>query len=514
MRGGDRSVTWGSRVGRWRKSYLHVYDINQIQWSDRFYFLGRTATYTKSRLSNYVTSSCPELCAIKNKCYSLRSFHTSSRRQIPPIWLLFIKPLAKIGAAVTGRSIRLWFRRLGPEERKHVISNLRKRWYIFAGLGFVLVGVSTFFYISHLELTPITGRKRFIIFTQEQIEKISAAEAKQYEENLVGRYYAKSDVPYQRVFMVAKRLIEANPELQPFEKWTIHVIKDPLVNAFVLPNNVMFVFDGILQLANTQDQLAIILGHEMAHNVLGHANEELSYGRILDVFIITCIAAVWLIIPLDSLAVITQWFYGKVISMITHLPHSRQMEKEADKVGLKFASRACYDTREGSVLWQKMSYHQKLLEASPESQLPEWAQTHPDSLKRARHLDFLLPQAEEWRKEMKCPNLPDKDPRECFKSLSQEIDNKILAAKTGQNLNLNIFKFKILLLQIKVDFACTFKKQFKKKLKCLLQINHTRTGHGTLTMNVVLSHSQLNDLLKRCKMISNKCKNAAPSNFY
>ncbi|KAK0063025.1 metalloendopeptidase OMA1 mitochondrial [Biomphalaria pfeifferi] len=364
-------------------------------------------------------------------------FHTSSRQRmpLPPVLVLLIKPLAKIGAAVTGRSVRLWFRRLSPEQKSRITSNIKHRWYIFAGCGAALVGGSILFYVSHLEETPVTGRQRFIIFTQEQINKISDSEAKMIEEVYQEKYYTKTDAPYLRVLDVAKRLVEANPELQPFDKWTINVVKDPLVNAFVLPNGHMFVFDGILQLANTQDQLAIILGHEMAHNVLGHGIEDLSYGRILDVFIISCIAALWFVIPIDSIAVISHWLSGKVIQITTKLPHSRQMEKEADKVGLKFASRACYDVREGSVLWQKMDYNQKLLENNFEGKLPEWIQTHPDSLKRARHLDFLLPQAEEWRKEMKCPALPDKDPRDCFKIISQDIENALLASKTGQNLN-------------------------------------------------------------------------------
>ncbi|KAK3740863.1 hypothetical protein RRG08_011325 [Elysia crispata] len=366
-----------------------------------------------------------------------RGFHTTSRRPVPPALLFLLKPIAKFSAILTGRGIRKWFQALDPVERKKVISNLKRYWYIPAGFVTSLGASGTVYYVSHLEDTPITGRRRFVALTHEQIVKISQAEARMLEEQFKHKLYPSNSFQAARVLDIAQRLLRANPELtqMKFEKWNVFVVKDPTVNACVLPTGDMFVFDGILELANTQDQLAIILGHEMAHAVLEHGVEELSLASLVDLVIIFCLAAIWCIIPSDGIAVITHWFYNKVIKLLTHMPHSRAIEKEADLVGLMFAAKACYDVRAGSLLWKKMSHVEK---ANPDGSetllLPEFMSTHPDSLKRAEHLDFLLPQAETWRNNMSCPKLPKEDPREAIKVLSDYVNNQLAAEKAGQDL--------------------------------------------------------------------------------
>ena len=76
------------------------------------------------------------------------------------------------------RGIRKWFQALDPVERKKVISNLKRYWYIPAGFVTSLGASGTVYYVSHLEDTPITGRRRFVALTHEQIVKISQAEAR------------------------------------------------------------------------------------------------------------------------------------------------------------------------------------------------------------------------------------------------------------------------------------------------------------------------------------------------
>lgn len=364
-------------------------------------------------------------------------FQTSSRRPVPPALLLLLKPIAKFSAILTGRGIRKWFQALGPAERKKVLSKLRRHWYIPTGFVSALAASGAVYYITHIEETPITGRKRFVALTHEQIAKIAEAEAKMLKDRFKDQLYPMESYEAARVIDIAHRLLMANPELsqKKFDKWTVYVIKDPTVNACVLPTGEMFVFDGILQMANTQDQLAIILGHEMAHAVLEHGVEELSLANFVDVAVIFCLAALWCIIPADGIAVITHWFYNKVIKLLTHMPHSRLIEKEADRVGLMFAAKACYDVRAGSLLWNKMYLKEKIGADGDETiPLPEFMSTHPDSLKRAEHLDFLLPQAEAWRNQMSCPRLPANDPREAIKLLSALVDNHLTANKARQDL--------------------------------------------------------------------------------
>lgn len=75
------------------------------------------------------------------------------------------------------RTVRIWFKRLDPQRRKDLVAKLKQRWYIPAGIVSVMAVAGIYYYISHMEETPITGRKRFITFTHEQIAKISEVEA-------------------------------------------------------------------------------------------------------------------------------------------------------------------------------------------------------------------------------------------------------------------------------------------------------------------------------------------------
>nr|KAG5710267.1 hypothetical protein BaRGS_008983 [Batillaria attramentaria] len=197
----------------------------------------------------------------------------------------------------------------------------------------------------------------------------------------------------QRVLRIGQRLLQTNPEVQKlvnFEKWKVAVIQDPkTINAFVLPTGQIFVFTGILDFASNDDQLAVVIAHEMAHAILSHGIEQVSYAQLLDFTIIAAMAAIWCILPTDGLAVITQWFYNKFLGIMLHMPYSRKLEKEADKVGLQLAAKACYDVREGSVFWSRM----QLMEDATDSEdsIPEWLSTHPSHQKRVELLDFLIP---------------------------------------------------------------------------------------------------------------------------
>ena len=173
------------------------------------------------------------------------------------------------------------------------------------------------FYISHLEVEPITGRERFSIVSPKQLQQLSNMEfqAVNYLFNFIilvhylmflpqiclefANYIVPTDHPlYNRVKRVANRLLIANKNMpQIYTKmWTITVLNDPgNVNAFVLPvsletctilifsiliyytfciyfqNGNIFVFTGMLDICSTDDELGIVLGHEMSHSLLGHA---------------------------------------------------------------------------------------------------------------------------------------------------------------------------------------------------------------------------------------------------
>ena len=115
-----------------------------------------------------------------------------------------------------------------------------------------------------------------------------------------------------------------------------------------------FFNSGMLKVCSNNDQLAIIIAHEISHALLNHAGEKLSYANFISALLFIPMAVIWAILPNDGIAIITDWFVDKVSAIIFDLPFSRQMEEEADEVGLKLAAKACVDIREAPLFWAKM----------------------------------------------------------------------------------------------------------------------------------------------------------------
>ncbi|XP_061860093.1 metalloendopeptidase OMA1, mitochondrial isoform X1 [Colius striatus] len=351
-----------------------------------------------------------------------RSFRTSPSFQAAPVPLFWIivKPAQKLLAIILGRSIRNWWKALPPNKRELLKQSARKnKWKI-------LLGVSSFgvlfvmFYFTHLEETPITGRARLLVFGKEHFRELSQMEYDMWMEEFKGKMLPETDVCYQVVERVVGHLSESNkdiPQVSALE-WVIHVVDEPAINAFVLPNGQVFVFTGLLNAVSDIHQLSFILGHEIAHAVLEHAAEKASLVHFLDFLSLIFLTMIWAICPRDSLAIVGQWIQSKLQEFIFDRPYSRTLEAEADKVGLQFAAKACVDVRASSVFWQQMELAETI-EGQPK--LPEWLSTHPSHENRAEHLDRLIPEALKIRESCNCPTLSGPDPRLIFKLSMQHL---------------------------------------------------------------------------------------------
>ncbi|KAI9142122.1 peptidase M48 [Paraphysoderma sedebokerense] len=131
---------------------------------------------------------------------------------------------------------------------------------------------------------------------------------------------------------------------------TFYVINAPVQNAFVLPGGKVFVFTGILPVVKNEDGLAVVLGHEIAHQVARHSSEKLSWLKVL------MLAQFLLSFVFD-----TSLFFNRMfLELGILLPFSRKMEVEADEIGLMLTAQACYDPREAIGLWQ-VSFHDPLV---------------------------------------------------------------------------------------------------------------------------------------------------------
>ncbi|KAI0236659.1 Metalloendopeptidase OMA1, mitochondrial [Lamellibrachia satsuma] len=344
---------------------------------------------------------------------------------------MFVKPVAKAATIVTGRKFRIWWRALPEHQRevwKHRLSLSKNRIAIIVG---VLTAAGIVNYITHVHEAPITKRKRYIGFTPEQFIDIAELEYDRQMEASKG-HVLRGDHPYcNRVMRVAQKIVAKNQDLDFMrnQKWTVIVVDSSEQNAFILPTGHIFVYTGLLNIVQNDDQLAMVLAHEMAHALLNHAAEQVSVAQLLDVMIIFVMAAIWAFMPSDGFAVLGQWFYNKVVQLLLHLPYSRKLEIEADEVGLHLAAKACFDVRESSTFWSLMS----LLTEVPGSDQPppEWLSTHPTHENRASKLDDMIPAAIHLRQSCQCPTLSTTDPRQQTQFLKNIIrDND----KSPQNI--------------------------------------------------------------------------------
>jgi predicted Zn-dependent protease len=156
--------------------------------------------------------------------------------------------------------------------------------------------------------------------------------------------------------------------------WEVRVFDDKQVNAFALPGGKIGVYTGLLKVAQTQDQLAAVLGHEVAHVIAGHSSERVSESMATQLGL-TVVQA--------STGVDAQML-GVAANVFFLLPHSRAHESEADLLGMDYMAKAGFDPRASIALWENM---RKAGGQKP----PEMLSTHPSDDTRIRQLEQRLP---------------------------------------------------------------------------------------------------------------------------
>nr|XP_057928725.1 metalloendopeptidase OMA1, mitochondrial [Doryrhamphus excisus] len=367
----------------------------------------------------------------RSQCRS--QFHTSSplgALPTPVLWLV-LKPIQKLMAIILGRSVRKWWVAL-PDNRREFFRQWvwQRRWRLASAAG-VVAAIVALLLLTHLDESPVTGRTRLLVFSRENYMELAAVTSAAYMEEFAELMLPESDARHQVVQQVVQHLAQRNKDLPEMSDvtWSVHVVQSPNTNAFVLPNGKVFMFTGMLEAVADIHQLTIVLGHEMAHALLGHAAEQASLTHVVDLLSVVLLTAIWAVCPRDSLALLGQWAQDKLTQLMFNRPYSRKLEAEADQVGLQLAAKACADVRAGPVFWQQMEIRDQL---SGELSLPQWLSTHPSHRNRVAQLDRLVPQALELRENCVCPALPSTDPRIVFsKSVHVLLENAKVQERAG-----------------------------------------------------------------------------------
>ena len=180
----------------------------------------------------------------------------------------------------------------------------------------------------------------------------------------------------ERVRAVARRLIPATGAFRPDApgwRWEVNVLSSNELNAWCMAGGKIAFYSGIIERLNlTDDEIAAIMGHEIAHALREHARERASRAMVTNVGVAIVGAAL-------GVGQAGSDLLGTVAKVSFELPNSREHETEADRIGVELAARAGYDPRAAIVLWQKMA---KASNGAP----PQWLSTHPSNETRQQDL--------------------------------------------------------------------------------------------------------------------------------
>ena len=313
--------------------------------------------------------------------------HTSSSRKA--VW--FMAPIARLAVAIGARLSRRWWKKLPAERKEHFkVAIWRRKAWLYGIVGVACVS-GMGFYWTNLEETPITNRRRFVMYTRHDIQQLIN------EESVVSLLAGSVDILpaddhcVQLIQSVTDQVITSNSDLcdqVSGVNWKVSVVAAPTVaNAMSFPTGDIIVFTGMLNVCDNQHELGLIISHEMAHVLLNHGSESLSYSGLLEFIGLFFIAAIWLVIPSDVVSyAIHKLFRGSKTLLLSN-PYSRKLELEADQVGLMLAAKACYDPEQAIKIWTHLPMYNE------SDHVQEYLDTHPCNEKRLHQLTLLLPQA-------------------------------------------------------------------------------------------------------------------------
>ncbi len=239
---------------------------------------------------------------------------------------------------------------------------------------YLIVLISLF--ISACATSPL-GRKQFILIGDSQMTQMGVASFQKMKTSTK----VSTDKAAQRyVKCVANAIVAQLPEKWRQQPWEVVVFDDDSANAFALPGGKIGVHTGLLKVATNQDQLATVIGHEVAHVLSRHGAERVSQNMGLQVAMSAAqsISQNSISDPSQQRALMSALGLGAQFGVL--LPFSRGHETEADLYGLDLMAKAGFDPRASVQLWKNMS-------AASEGQRPiEFMSTHPDPENRIARL--------------------------------------------------------------------------------------------------------------------------------
>jgi predicted Zn-dependent protease len=229
------------------------------------------------------------------------------------------------------------------------------------------------------------SRSQFMLLPSGTVDKMSA---QAYQQTL-GEATAKKTLNVDKAMLerirgISNKLIGQVGVFRPdAEKWAweVNVEKNDALNAYCMPGGKIMVLSGMVdKLKATDDELAAVIGHEIAHALREHGRERMSQAYVQQ-FGLKAVAAFF---SKGAAAGAATQAAGMGSQLFFALPNGREQERESDRMGLELAARAGFNPDAAVTLWEKMSANNK---GAP----PEFFSTHPASENRIADLKALSP---------------------------------------------------------------------------------------------------------------------------
>ena len=245
-------------------------------------------------------------------------------------------------------------------------------------------------------VNPVSGNRRAYGYSWEEELRLG----QQADQQIVQQYGLYDDDGIQGyVDRVGRDILEEShmrradtPEQFRNTEFTFRVLDSPVVNAFALPGGYVYVTRGLMAHVNNEAQLAVVLGHEIAHVAARHASQQAAKQQFTQLGLIAgAIGGELAGVPGGSILQL-----GGQAAQLLSLKYSRDNERESDRLGVEYAALNGYATNEASDFFESL---ERIQEQGGQS-LPTWQSSHPDPGAREQ---TMLDLAEQWRAELQQP---------------------------------------------------------------------------------------------------------------
>ena len=243
--------------------------------------------------------------------------------------------------------------------------------------------------LASCRTTPFTGRRQMLFVPNSLVLQMSL---QQYNEFMSTANVVTGTTDAEMVQRVGSRIAIAvetfyrnngmEAELRNFN-WSFSLVENPSVNAFAMPGGKVVIYTGLLPVTQTEEALAVVVGHEIAHIIAHHASERVSQQLALQGVGVLGSA----LLGNSQRAQIGMAVFGLGAQYGIMLPFSRQQEHEADEIGLVVMALAGYDPRAAVPFWTRM------MQMGSGGNIPAFLSTHPSDAARIAHIERIMPYA-------------------------------------------------------------------------------------------------------------------------